>query len=278
MRLGPIDLYKTLPATNCGDCGQPSCLAFATQVVGYGHEVKKCPHLGASTLQEIEQILENQRKEGVFVKKENHKITREHLKEKIRNHDFEAISSGLEVGYSVNDGVEALKIPYFGRVVTMRHTGIVQDEDEEFDPWDEVLLYNYIFFSGSKPLKGIWVGLESFPNSLPKRAALEEGCHRRVSQVFAGAPRELEEACRKLGGIPVVDGHSADLAYRLKPLPKMPLLLLFWDEDREEGFDAQTKILFDESALEYLDLEGLTFVAEKLAENLISLKREEFDV
>lgn len=278
MRLGPIDLYKTLPATNCGDCGQPSCLAFATQVVGYGHEVKECPHLEEATLQEIEQALERQREKGIYLKKENHKITRDYLKEKIRNHDFEAISPGLEVGYSVDDGAEALKIPYFGRVVTMRHTGIVRDEDEEFDPWDEVLLYNYIFFSGSKPLKEIWVGLESFPNSLPKRTALEEGCHRRINQVFAGAPRELEEACRKLGGIPVADGHSADLAYRFQPLPRMPLLLLFWDEDKEEGFDSQTKILFDESALEYLDLEGLTFVAEKLVEKLILIEKEELNV
>jgi hypothetical protein len=127
-------------------------------------------------------------------------------------------------------------------------------------------------------LKEIWVGLESFPNSLPKRTALEEGCHRRINQVFAGAPRELEEACRKLGGIPVADGHSADLAYRFQPLPKMPLLLLFWDEDKEEGFDSQTKILFDESALEYLDLEGLTFVAEKLVEKLILIEKEELNV
>jgi hypothetical protein len=247
-------------------------------VVGYGHEVKECPHLEEATLQEIEQALERQREKGVYLKKENHKITRDYLKEKIRNHDFEAISPGLEVGYSVDDGAEALKIPYFGRVVTMRHTGIVRDEDEEFDPWDEVLLYNYIFFSGSKPLKEIWVGLESFPNSLPKRTALEEGCHRRINQVFAGAPRELEEACRKLGGIPVADGHSADLAYRFQPLPRMPLLLLFWDEDKEEGFDSQTKILFDESALEYLDLEGLTFVAEKLVEKLILIEKEELNV
>jgi hypothetical protein len=58
----------------------------------------------------------------------------------------------------------------------------------------------------------------------------------------------------------------------------MPLLLLFWDEDKEEGFDSQTKILFDESALEYLDLEGLTFVAEKLVEKLILIEKEELNV
>ena len=122
------------------------------------------------------------------------------------------------------------------------------------------------------------MGLESFPNSLSKRVALEDGCHRRINQAFAGAQSELEKACGKLGGAPVTDGHNADLAYKFIPLPKMPLLLLFWDEDEEEGFDSQTKVLFDECALEYLDLEGLTFVAEKLAENLISLKKEELNV
>ncbi len=40
MRFGPIELYKKLPKTNCGDCGQPSCLAFATQVVGFEPQAK----------------------------------------------------------------------------------------------------------------------------------------------------------------------------------------------------------------------------------------------
>ena len=276
MRMGPIDLYRMLPKTNCGDCGQPSCLAFATKVVGHGHALRDCHYLEEAALQEVEQLLERQREKGVYLRKDSHKIAREHLREKISNHDFEAIASGLEVTYLVEDGVGALNIPYFRRTVTMRHSGLVKAE--EFDPWDEVLLYNYIFFSGSKPLSGKWVGLESFPNSLSKRVALEDGCHRRINQVFAGFQRKLEAACRKLGGIAVADGHNADLAYRFQALPKMPLLLLFWDEDKEEGFESQTKVLFDESALEYLDLEGLTFVAEKLAENLISIEKEEFNV
>jgi hypothetical protein len=278
MRLGPLELYKRLPKTNCGDCGQPSCLAFATQVVGYGLNLKDCPHLQDATLQELARVIGEQRERGDYVKKDNHKITREHLKEKIRNHDFRAIAPGLGVACIFNNGVEAVEIPYFDRNVIMSQNGIVAATGEEFDPWDEVLLYNYIFFSGSKPLSGKWVGLESFPNSLPKSAALEQGCHRRINQLFAGSKSRLESACRKLGGAAVAAGHNADLAFHFRTLPRMPLLLLFWDEDREEGFEAQTKILFDERAMEYLDLEGLTFVAEKLAEKLISIEKEEFDV
>jgi hypothetical protein len=272
MRFGPIELYKKLPKTNCGDCRQPSCLAFATQVVGYGQDLKECPHLDEATLQEVSSIIEEQRDRGVYVKKDNHKITRDHLRDKIQDHDFRAIASGLGVTYSAENGMEALEIPYFNRVVTMRHSGLWDEQSEGFDPWDEVLLYNYIFFSGSKPLSGKWVGLESFPNSLPKRVALDDGCHRRISETFSGARHALENACQELGGMRVDEGHSADLAFQFQPLPRMPLLLLFWDEDKEEGFESQAKVLFDASAMEYLDLEGLTFVAEKLADNLITRK------
>lgn len=273
MRLGPLELYKKLPKTNCGDCGHPSCLAFATQVIGYGQDLRDCPHLAEATLQEVESIIEEQRKEGVYVKRDNHKITRDHLREKIKSHDFKSIASGLGVTYSEDNGLVTLKIPYFDRLVSMSHRGILAENSEEFDPWDEVLLYNYIFFAGSKPLSGDWVGLENFPNSLPKRAALDEGCHRRISEVFSGARTELESACQKLGGTRVADGHSGDLAFQFQPLPRMPLRLLFWDEDREEGFEAQSKVLFDAAAMEYLDLEGLTFVAEKLANKLIQIKK-----
>lgn len=31
--LSPIDVYRHLPGTNCGECGDPSCMAFATRIV-----------------------------------------------------------------------------------------------------------------------------------------------------------------------------------------------------------------------------------------------------
>ena len=54
--------------------------------------------------------------------------------------------------------------------------------------------------------------------------------------------------------------------------------MLFWDEEREEGFEAASKILFDGTAMEYLDLEGLVFVAEKLTDRLITQRKEKGNV
>jgi acetyl-CoA decarbonylase/synthase complex subunit gamma len=30
--ISPIDIYKFLPRTNCGECGERTCMAFATKL------------------------------------------------------------------------------------------------------------------------------------------------------------------------------------------------------------------------------------------------------
>ena len=51
----------------------------------------------------------------------------------------------------------------------------------------------------------------------------------------------------------------------------MPLSLLFWDEEQEEGFPAKVKVLFDENVMSFLDLESLVFATERMAERLMEL-------
>lgn len=40
--LKALDIFKLLPGTNCRQCGEPSCLAFAVKVVGRDGEIRKC--------------------------------------------------------------------------------------------------------------------------------------------------------------------------------------------------------------------------------------------
>jgi len=43
--LSPIDVYKLLPRTNCKECGEENCMAFATKVVNREISVDACPPL-----------------------------------------------------------------------------------------------------------------------------------------------------------------------------------------------------------------------------------------
>jgi acetyl-CoA decarbonylase/synthase complex subunit gamma len=43
--LSPIDIYKLLPKTNCKECGQDNCMAFATKIVNRELNIDQCPPL-----------------------------------------------------------------------------------------------------------------------------------------------------------------------------------------------------------------------------------------
>jgi len=44
MALSGLDIFKLLPKTNCGDCGVPTCMAFAMKLAQKKAELSECPH------------------------------------------------------------------------------------------------------------------------------------------------------------------------------------------------------------------------------------------
>ena len=45
MALSGLDVYKLLPKTNCKECGQPTCLAFAMKLAQKQADLSACPHI-----------------------------------------------------------------------------------------------------------------------------------------------------------------------------------------------------------------------------------------
>ena len=44
-QLSPIDIYMLLPKTNCKECGEDNCMAFATKVVNREVSIENCTPL-----------------------------------------------------------------------------------------------------------------------------------------------------------------------------------------------------------------------------------------
>jgi acetyl-CoA decarbonylase/synthase complex subunit gamma len=110
--LSPIDVYKLLPKTNCKECGQENCMAFATKIVNREVNIDQCPPL---------------------LKKENEKAYKA-LKEMLKPAVKEVV---------VGVGDKAVKIG--GKLVMYRHeftyfnpTAIAIDVTDEM-PGDELL-------------------------------------------------------------------------------------------------------------------------------------------
>ncbi len=44
-KLSPLEVYNLLPKTNCKECGYPSCIAFATNLLLGKNKLEDCPPL-----------------------------------------------------------------------------------------------------------------------------------------------------------------------------------------------------------------------------------------
>jgi acetyl-CoA decarbonylase/synthase complex subunit gamma len=53
MALTGIQIYKMLPQTNCGDCGVPTCLAFAMKLAAGQAELAACPHVSDEAKEQL---------------------------------------------------------------------------------------------------------------------------------------------------------------------------------------------------------------------------------
>jgi len=52
-----LEILKNLPRTNCGDCGQPTCMAFAVQLAEGARGVEDCLQLGEQNNEKLEEYL-----------------------------------------------------------------------------------------------------------------------------------------------------------------------------------------------------------------------------
>jgi ArsR family metal-binding transcriptional regulator len=55
--LKALDLFKLLPGTNCRQCGEPTCLAFAVKLAGRDIVIAKCNPLFSEKYKEKREVL-----------------------------------------------------------------------------------------------------------------------------------------------------------------------------------------------------------------------------
>ncbi len=53
MALTGIEIFKKLPKTNCGECGVPTCLAFAMKLAAGQAELAACPYVSEEAKAEL---------------------------------------------------------------------------------------------------------------------------------------------------------------------------------------------------------------------------------
>lgn len=270
----PLEFLKFTPKNNCGECGYPACLAFAAAVTKGGENPEKCPYVDVSALGDAFAVTDHGQDglDGVGrLLDEKDMALVAYLKEKTSSIDFCQAAEKIGCTWS---GVEkdCLLLQFLGRDVELCHDHVLIDGEEVVDPRDQILLYNYVHFGGGEKPKQKWIGMESLPNSISKVRTLRVYCEERLSSFFAGKTEDFIQYASALGAVLQKDTEqSCSAAFLVSVLPHLPMLVLFWDEEKEDNFPAKVKVLFDEKVMDYLDIESLVFACERMAERWVEL-------
>ncbi len=270
MPLSVVDLYRDiLPKTNCRDCGFPTCLAFAGMVVSEKHPIENCPHLPGDVVEKCKSELAEQYSSGKWLKRDMADDALKWARERSASMKIEDLPDRIGGRLIKKGEIYALELPYFTDFIIISKDSITKKDGSDLTRWEQVFIYNHMAQGGSKLPTGKWKGLIEFPNTVSKIKSMKEHVEKPLIKRFKAKSNELLTAAERLGGDDMTDEiRSADLALLFRPLPRTPVMLMFWDEDLDDDFDAEVKLLFDESILDHLDIESIMFLSERLRQLL----------
>jgi len=158
-------------------------------------------------------------------------------------------------------------IEFLGRPYRIGHQGIWDGEGKEPHVSIRIVFCHYLLRSGKGNLTDEWVSYRDFKDSAFFISNFQVNAEAPIPEHFSGRTGELEGAAMRLGGRPYTGFQTGDICYHIQALPRVPLLLIFYD--RDDDFPASCKLLFDKSAPVWLDMECLAVLGWILAQLLV---------
>ena len=198
-----------------------------------------------------------------MITKDNYELVYEELLRELADVDLPKVSADMGGLYHGDH----LEIQFLGEFYRISNQGIWEVSDKVPRVAIRIVLCHYLLQAGQGNLTGEWMSYRDFKDSAFFISNFQANVEERIAQNFSGRASDLGRAARELDGEPFEDFQTGDVCYYFQALPKVPLLLVFYDKDAD--FPASCKVLFDKSAPTWLDMECLAVLGWILADLLI---------
>lgn len=256
----PLDIYKRLPQTNCGQCFLPSCLAFAAAVAAGRKTIRECPWLKASERAELPPADQQPRPLDVgqaeFMAK---------LKAKMATADLAHIAP--HIGGAMSG--DRIIINSLGKDFIIDRLGNISSECHNI-PWVQAPLLAYITNESHSDITGRWISFREINGGIEWQGLFTSRCEMPLRQLADDNQGLLGDLIDLFRG-EAVDWYQADIALILHPLPKIPILICY--QAPEDDLESALTIFFDECCPENLHIKsiftlcaGLVLMFSKIAD------------
>ncbi len=237
-----FELFQRLEKSNCGNCGEKTCLAFAGAVFRGMRRLEECPRLDPQVLREYAAGPDPSKvpeAEGTahFAK----------LRAELARLDVAAAAA--RIGAEAKDGKIALKI--LGKDFAVDAHGDFHT-DIHVNPWVAIPFLTYVLYGEGLEPTGRWVSFRELKGGRERWALFRKRCEeslRRVADTYTGL---FDDMVHLFGGREVAPQFASDISVVLDPLPRVPFMICYWRP--AEGMDSELNVFFDETADRNLDI------------------------
>ncbi|KIX10756.1 DUF3786 domain-containing protein [Dethiosulfatarculus sandiegensis] len=136
-----------------------------------------------------------------------------------------------------------------------------------------IVLVHLVLISGRGEVARRFVPYRELPGGQDFARSLAQLVETPLAAHFSGRLNALFQAAEKLHAEAAPPEVRADAAFQFQALPKLPMMLTFYDAD--EDFGAECKVFYDLTAPNFLDLECLAALSGILTYELIRADKNE---
>ena len=249
-----FEIFKLLDKSNCGRCGEKTCLAFAGAVFTGRRSLDECPQLGPEVLAGLaaeSNLWRAAEREGI-----------EYLEElKSRAAATDLAEAAARIGAAFDGNRLTLKV--LGKDFGV-DTGGRLHADIHVNPWVAVPFLNHVLEGRGLAPAGRWVSFRELKEGRERYALFHKRCEEAMRRVADAYTPLFDDMVHLFGGRQVERQFAADISVVLHPLPRVPLMVCYWAA--EEGMDSSLNVFFDETADANLDIGSLFSLGVGLAQ------------
>jgi len=249
----PMEIFKLLNGSNCRECNEKTCLAFAVAVFKEKKPIHACPYLEKEVIDRYGGAIEKPNTVDEY-KAEAIEI----LKQKISLIDLSESAKRLGARFSNNK----LTIKIFGKDFSVDTKGNLSSEIH-INAYMVVPALNYILNGSGKSPNGDWITFRELTGGPSRYAHFQQCCEKPLKRVADTYTDLFKDMLEIFDGKQIVSPIDSDISIVLYPLPLFPIMVCYWKP--EDGLESNLHIYFDFTSDDHLDIESIYTLNEGLA-------------
>lgn len=231
-----MEIFAHLEKSNCRECGEKTCLAFAGAVFQGRKEPRDCPRLDPKIIERY-----SNGEADAHGTDENGEQFMAEMKNAFASVDLAEAAKRTGGRY---DG-SRLVLKILGKDFGVDQNGNFVTEIH-VNPWIAGPFLDYVIYGKGIDPSGEWVSFRELAEGKERYPLFQKRCEAVMKQVADTYTDLFDDLVHIFGGQKVAKQFESDISVTLRPLPKVPIMVCYWKPD--DGLASTLHLFFDKSA------------------------------